>query len=748
VRRRRPHGRRMAAVFIGATLLLLAAFAGVRGLVASGEAAQGGRDAAPAADSPGIGAAGAAAGERGWVVLRRVNGRLVVDTYRGAELDVGVAELYGAAGASELLAVERDVPVELYEEPLRSRQWHLDTLPFESLHPAGKGSGVVVAVIDTAIALGHEDLGSLLPGWDAIADRALDPASWQTADADHGTHVAGLLAAVPDNGLGGSGVAPGVDILPVRVLGPGGGYVSDVIEGILWAIEHDADVVNLSLGTSVDSIALRQAVAEAEARGVVMVAASGNNGQSGSPVRYPAAIDTVLSVGAVQHDLTWWPQSSTAPYLDLVAPGVDLWSLGGASTDAYRTLSGTSMATPQVSGLVALMLEARPDLSPAQVRAILRAEARDLGPVGHDEKYGYGLLAPAAVMDALTEPPPPVPPPSPGLLDASYDAGQVILTWAPLSSEVEAVEIQRDGVVIARPGPATTRFVDPSPVRGRVHVYTVEVTGAGGTAWTSVSIRVPRVELRYWIVTDRGRVLPFVDAPTIGGADLGVAGAPPTVGGTPTSTGDGYWLVGEDGRVVAAGDARHHGDVGHLRLNAPIVGMAVTPSGEGYWLLGADGGVFAFGDAGFHGSTGGMTLNQPVVDMAVSPSGEGYWLVGADGGVFAFGDAVFHGSTGGIVLNEPVVSITAGETGYWLVGRDGGVFTFGVPYHGSIPGLWLDQAAVAEGMRIRTVDGGAGYLVMTADGSLYGFGSAAFLAAGAPGLEPGEQAVDLLLVQV
>ena len=144
-------------------------------------------------------------------------------------------------------------------------------------------------------------------------------------------------------------------------------------------------------------------------------------------------------------------------------------------------------------------------------------------------------------------------------------------------------------------------------------------------------------------------------------------------------TGDGYWLVADDGGVFAFGDARFFGSTGALRLNRPVNGMAATPTGRGYWLVASDGGIFAFGDARFHGSTGALTLNSPIVGMAATPTGEGYWLVAADGGIFAFGDAVFWGSAGDIRLNSPIVAMAATPTGggYWLYAADGGVFAFG-----------------------------------------------------------------------
>ena len=143
----------------------------------------------------------------------------------------------------------------------------------------------------------------------------------------------------------------------------------------------------------------------------------------------------------------------------------------------------------------------------------------------------------------------------------------------------------------------------------------------------------------------------------------------------------GWWRV--DGGIFAFGDARFHGSMGGMPLNAPVVGLAADRATGGYWLVGSDGGIFAF-DAPFHGSAGSLVLNQPVNGMATTANSRGYWLVAADGAIFAFGNAGFHGSTGGMPLNAPVVGMAADRAtgGYWLVGSDGGIFAFDAPFLG------------------------------------------------------------------
>jgi len=209
------------------------------------------------------------------------------------------------------------------------------------------------------------------------------------------------------------------------------------------------------------------------------------------------------------------------------------------------------------------------------------------------------------------------------------------------------------------------------------------------------------------------------------GDTSGLVPASPVVDMDVTPSGDGYWLVSEDGGVYAFGDAGFFGSMGGISLNEPIVGMAATPSGLGYWLVARDGGVFAFGDAGYFGSMGAVTLNQPIVAMAAHPSGGGYWIAARDGGVFAFGDAGYFGSMGAVTLNQPVVGMAADPSGdgYWMVALDGGIFSFGsATFHGSTGNLVLDEPVL--GMAAHP--SGSGYWLAARDGGVFAFGSAGF----------------------
>ena len=185
----------------------------------------------------------------------------------------------------------------------------------------------------------------------------------------------------------------------------------------------------------------------------------------------------------------------------------------------------------------------------------------------------------------------------------------------------------------------------------------------------------------------------------------------------------GYDILTGDGGVHPFGSASAFGSLQGKGLNAPPFQLVTTPDGRGYWIVASDGGVFSFGDARFHGSTGNLVLNKPVVAMAPTPDGGGYWLIASDGGVFSFGDARFHGSTGNLVLNKPVVAMapTPDGGGYWLIASDGGIFSFGdARFHGSLPGIDVSGDAVAL-----AAPSGGGYLLATAAGYVYGFGTTA-----------------------
>ncbi|WZY01672.1 S8 family peptidase [Bacillus sp. FSL W7-1360] len=239
------------------------------------------------------------------------------------------------------------------------------------------GEGVKVAVLDTGIA-NHPDLRI------AGGVSFIDGESY-TDKNGHGTHVAGTIAA-RDNHIGVVGVAPDADLYAVNVLGSAGSALTSVvIQGIEWAIENDMDIVNLSLGSNAPSRTLEAAVDAARENDVLVVAASGNDGHPF--VSYPARYLSVLSVGAVDENNRRASFSQYGSGLDIVAPGVDVLStyLDGS----YVRASGTSMATPAVTGAAALLKEKHPAWTASQIEMGLLTEADSLR---SRFEYGYGLL--------------------------------------------------------------------------------------------------------------------------------------------------------------------------------------------------------------------------------------------------------------------------------------------------------------------------------------------------------------------
>ncbi len=279
------------------------------------------------------------------------------------------------------------------EEPAEELPWGVDQIDAELAWATSTGAGVRVAIIDSGIDKDHPDLvANIKGGVNFVKIRGKIIADQWDDDNGHGSHVAGSVAAV-DNDIGVIGAAPDAHLYGVKVLDKrGGGYVSDVILGIQWAIDNDIQVINLSLGTSSDVQSLHDAVDAAYAAGIVVVAAAGNSGDTDSDddVIYPAKYGSVIAVAATDSNNTRVSWSSDGPAVELAAPGVAIYSTwkGGE----YDTKSGTSMASPHVAGTVALVLAANPALAPDDVRATLQATADDLGEDGFDNYYGHGLV--------------------------------------------------------------------------------------------------------------------------------------------------------------------------------------------------------------------------------------------------------------------------------------------------------------------------------------------------------------------
>jgi subtilisin family serine protease len=288
-------------------------------------------------------------------------------------------------------------------DPLRSRQWGLDMIRADQAHSVTRGDGAVVAVIDTGVEAGHEDLqGRLLPGKDFV-DKDDTP---QDGDG-HGTHVSGVVAASSDNGIGVASVAPGARVLPVRVLGnDGSGSDEQVAKGIDYAIAQKVDVINLSLGgLPLDAVVgggeFQEAVQRAVDAGIVVVAAAGND--SLPLCEQPSVRGKILCVGAVdRREMRSFFSSGDSA--SVMAPG---GSAAGGDEDIlstippskYDSIAGTSQATPHVSGVAALLVSVGVR-GPAAIDRI-RATARDVGMSGPDLMFGVGIVDAQAAVAGL-----------------------------------------------------------------------------------------------------------------------------------------------------------------------------------------------------------------------------------------------------------------------------------------------------------------------------------------------------------
>ncbi|RLL89266.1 peptidase S8, partial [Mesotoga sp. HF07.pep.5.2.highcov] len=278
------------------------------------------------------------------------------------------------------------------------------------------GDGVKVAILDTGIDPSHPDLaGRVSQGVDFTETGS------SFDDNGHGTHVSGTVAAIYSNNSGVYGVAPSASLYAVKVLdSTGSGYLDWIIAGIEWAIANEIDVINMSLGTPSDVQPLEDACNAAYKADILIVAAAGNSGNkpgNRDTVEYPGGYASVIAVAASDSNDLRASFSSTGPDVELIAPGVSI--LSSIPGDGYAYYSGTSMASPHVAGVAALVLAARPTLTNAEVRLILQQTAENLGL--KQEHQGFGLVrADLAVQAAsVTTPPASDTDPEPGTVTVS-----------------------------------------------------------------------------------------------------------------------------------------------------------------------------------------------------------------------------------------------------------------------------------------------------------------------------------------
>lgn len=320
-----------------------------------------------------------------------------------AQADVpDLAAALQALNGNPLVEVaEPELPMQAFsypDDPLYDKQWHMKAMGA----PVGwattpRGKGIIVAVVDTGVTQ-VEDLA----GTKVLAGASFVPGVKTAADDNgHGTHCAGTIAQTTNNGVGLTGVAPEATILPVKVLSGGGSGMSEwIAAGIDWAVDHDADVISLSLGGGYSAV-IENAVKKAHQRGVIVVAAAGNGGREG--VSYPGALVDAIGVSATGPDGSLAPYSSWGKGVDIAGPGGDktkpgggVWqdTVDGKGGHTYAEFQGTSMATPHVAGAAAVLLST--GMEPAAVERVLLDSAS--GTTSWDPKLGNGRLDLAAAL--------------------------------------------------------------------------------------------------------------------------------------------------------------------------------------------------------------------------------------------------------------------------------------------------------------------------------------------------------------
>ncbi len=384
-----------------------------------------------------------------------------------------------------------------YNETIR---YNLDRINAPEAWPCGgPGQGVVVAVIDTGVDLDHPDLQA-----NVVAGATFVPGtSSPDDDQGHGSHVAGVTAGVGNNG-GIIGVAPGASIMPLKTLqSDGSGYVSWSIDALTWATDHGADVINMSLGSVYYHQSYQDAVNYAYNHGVLVVASAGNCGDAfyffngcfyQDQPSYPGAYSHVMAVASTDQADSQSSFSTQGSYVDIAAPGDDIYS--AYENGGYRTLSGTSQASPHVAGLAALIRAARPSYTPDQIAAVIQSSAVDLGSSGKDIQFGWGRIDAAAALELAST------------VAFSADSSAAL---AEAASEVEP--LTRESAVEFAPGVILVKF------RPAISTEIAASVLAGLESDVQIAASIPQIGLlklsvspgSEWDVIESLRALPQVE---------------------------------------------------------------------------------------------------------------------------------------------------------------------------------------------------------------------------------------------
>ena len=383
-------------------------------------------------------------------------------------------------------AILNDPDTYLKDPTSYSYQWQHDTVnTYEAWSVTTGDPSVLVAVIDSGVNASHPDLHDI----SVLGISTLSKDIATTPYGSHATHVAGIIAATLNNGIGGAGIAPGVSILSIRVVSSSGGISNKNLSiGIGKAVEAGADIINISIGGVDYSTVLEEALTEAYNAGVTVIASAGNNGDNGAV--YPAAVSTVIAVSSVNRTGYRSGSSSYGSWVDLSAPGEDIMSTVNSTVNPYNLMSGTSMACPMVSGVAALYMSRMGHVSPDKMKQVLRASVSPCRSSG----MGTGIIDASRLFTADRTAPV-------FTLDDTAVTGSV---KAKASSILSFTGQNSDGAIIY-----TANGSDPSIANGAVKNGIVSDTGSicvgdlgpVGTTWTVKAAFVNKIGVRSDIAT-------------------------------------------------------------------------------------------------------------------------------------------------------------------------------------------------------------------------------------------------------
>jgi subtilisin family serine protease len=303
----------------------------------------------------------------------------------------------------EILRIDEDIVIHALGEKAKSKKkrsqppqeltWGIDRIEADLAWSKTGGSKIKVAILDTGIDLDHPDLRDNIKG----DVNMIKPRNSGDDDSGHGTHVAGVIAAV-DNKIGVIGTGPEISLYAVKVLDKkGDGWLSDLIDALDWCIDNEMQVINMCFGSPNDNQSFHDAIIRVNLAGITQVASAGNNGEYDGLIEYPAKYPQTIAVSAVDRDGEFASFSSYGSMIDLTAPGVNIKST--YKKGSYKIMSGTSMSAPHVTGVVALILKTkvkRYDLDgdkkwdPDEIKSKLRRSAEALGL--DPNKQGAGLV--------------------------------------------------------------------------------------------------------------------------------------------------------------------------------------------------------------------------------------------------------------------------------------------------------------------------------------------------------------------